>query len=401
MKKQILFVYDSMIMGGTTTSLLSILNNIDYDKYDVDLLLFRNKGPYFEMIPDKVNLLEQGYSPKGPSFLKPKHYKFLRAFFSGRLFRAVFLALKYKKIGHSNFTRAIWFSTVKYQLNLTRKLDKHYDAAIGSIENWPNHFVTSDLVDADKRICWVHPNYPSSYFLKEFDKPVFEKADKIVTVSEKCKTDFQSVFPSVADKTVCIENLLTGEFVNNKADSGEPVVIPDSGYINFVTVCRFDNNSKGLDRGLNAFKKLKNECITHNFRWYIIGNGPDYKSAKEFIAANQLDDTVFLLGSLKNPLPTERLMDCFILPSRYEGKPMAVTEALMLGLPCLVTEYSSAREQIEDGFNGLVLENNDDSLCYKLKELASDSSLLSVLKSNVPKKNYSNLEVIDKIYDII
>ena len=58
-KKKILFVYSTMVMGGSTTSLLSMLENFDYDKYDVDLILYRNQGPYIDYIPEKVNLLPQ------------------------------------------------------------------------------------------------------------------------------------------------------------------------------------------------------------------------------------------------------------------------------------------------------------------------------------------------------
>ena len=51
MKKKILFVYMGMFIGGSTTSLLSLLNTIDYEKYDVDLLLYRNNDVFVKYIP--------------------------------------------------------------------------------------------------------------------------------------------------------------------------------------------------------------------------------------------------------------------------------------------------------------------------------------------------------------
>ena len=46
MKKRVLFVYSTMMLGGSTTSLLSLLQNFDYEKYQVDLLLYKAEGPF-------------------------------------------------------------------------------------------------------------------------------------------------------------------------------------------------------------------------------------------------------------------------------------------------------------------------------------------------------------------
>ena len=56
--KNILFVIDSLTCGGAEKSLVSLLNNIDYSKYNVDLLLFKRGGEFEKFLPSKVNLLE-------------------------------------------------------------------------------------------------------------------------------------------------------------------------------------------------------------------------------------------------------------------------------------------------------------------------------------------------------
>ena len=63
MKKKVLFVYYDMSIGGSTTSLLSLLNELDYEKYDVDLLLYKNQGDLLSLIPPQVNVLDQAYVP--------------------------------------------------------------------------------------------------------------------------------------------------------------------------------------------------------------------------------------------------------------------------------------------------------------------------------------------------
>ena len=46
MKKKVLFVYPELMLGGSTTSLISLLNSIDYNRYEVDLILYKNSGEY-------------------------------------------------------------------------------------------------------------------------------------------------------------------------------------------------------------------------------------------------------------------------------------------------------------------------------------------------------------------
>ena len=59
------------------------------------------------------------------------------------------------------------------------------------------------------------------------------------------------------------------------------------------------------------------------------------------------------IGLRENPIPYMAKADALLLPSRNEGKPMVVTESFIMGLVPIVTEYSSANEQIENGFDGL------------------------------------------------
>ncbi len=80
---------------------------------------------------------------------------------------------------------------------------------------------------------------------------------------------------------------------------------------------------------------------------------------------------------------------------------MAVTEAQLLGVPIFVTEYASAREQVEDGVDGIVAENSEEGVYIKLKELLSDTSVIEKYRANTKKKDYSNLSEIEKVYKLI
>jgi glycosyltransferase involved in cell wall biosynthesis len=59
-----------------------------------------------------------------------------------------------------------------------------------------------------------------------------------------------------------------------------------------------------------------------------------------------MQDRVSFLGIRQNPYPYMKACDIYLQPSRHEGKPIAVEEAKILQKPIVVTDYSSAREQM-------------------------------------------------------
>ena len=139
MKKKILFVYYEMMTGGSTTSLLSLLYNFDYDKYDVDLLLYRNRGPFLKYIPDKVNLLPQAMFDQSSSG------KIIKSVLNGELERTYISGLKY----HHKFMRMPQESAYM-QAKLCRRIDTIYDVAIGYLELWSGVFV-NQFIKAKKK----------------------------------------------------------------------------------------------------------------------------------------------------------------------------------------------------------------------------------------------------------
>ena len=131
-KKSILICSHAMEIGGAERSLLDLLYTFDYEKYDVDLFLYRHSGEWLKDIPEKVNLLPE--SDKYSSLLVPmtelignKQFGLLVGRFAGRS-----LAKIYSK--SQSFTRSavgIEYSH-KYTKSLLPKIspDKKYDLAI-------------------------------------------------------------------------------------------------------------------------------------------------------------------------------------------------------------------------------------------------------------------------------
>lgn len=390
-KKKILFAYPAMMIGGSTTSLLSVLNRLDYNKYDVDLLLNSHTGELLDMIPEKVNLLPPAlkYTDKKQEYV----HRLLSLKYMYHYWKSKRIA---KKTGVA--IRAAQYIEMK-DVEFFREIPGEYDVAISFLEGDRCKFI-SRHVNAKKKLAWIHVNYSDAKFEPDYDRDSLTLMDKIILVSEDCKRDFDAAFPELSNKSVIIENILATEYVRSRAKEQVDLTVDDSK-INLVTACRISFKSKGLDRAVLAMARLKREGKLHNLVWYILGDGGDMIPLKTMIEENGLTEEIKLLGMKTNPYPYFNNMSMFFLPSRWEGKPMVVTEAFMMGLPSLVTEYSSAREQVRDGVDGIIVENSEQGIYEGLLRIIEHPEVIDKLKQHVLNTDYSNTEEMIKVEELI
>jgi len=396
--KNILFVYDRMMTGGTTTALLSLLSAIDYNEYSVDLLLYKNEGPFINDIPDEVNLLPEAYSPILGEVVPVKMQKLLISMLNGKLFSAMKAFFKYRGTQKGSLSMILYHYFAEATVTLSCKLTKKYDAVISFIEGWSTHYAMSDKVDAKYRACVIHPDYINSYLVPEADKKVFGIADNILTVAKNCKENMCSVFPEYCDKVEVLKNICSAKFMKARAKSGQEVLEKHS--LDMCTVCRCDMHVKGLDRMISALSRLKAEGLLGEVHWHLIGGGDDFDTVAKLVTENGLSDNVTMYGNMDNPLTLLSQADLFVLSSRYEGMPVSVGEAQALGIPCFVTAYASAPEQITDGVSGKICENSDEGIYQGLKDIIKNPACLQEFKAELMKKTYDNSEEIQKLYSL-
>lgn len=381
MKKRILFVYPSMIIGGSTTALLSFLNCLDPEKYEIDLQLFRNKGPLLDVIPEYVRLLPPAEIHKGA---KGRFVKLCKFFFKGYAFRYIW---KKCRKADTNAVLAAFQSKALSRKNITQ-----YDFAIGFLEGWPDWYLAFGT-KAKKKYGWLHSTYANITKEPTSELPWMEKVDKIVFVTDPCREAFNETLPQMAEKSVTVENITDSEIIRKrslKIDETDEAYqrFAASDLFKIVTVCRLTISVKGLDRIVNAGKALKSQG--HSFLWYIIGEGEDRAALQELIRNADVGDCVIPIGKRMNPYPFIAAADIMCMPSRYEGKPITVTESMILGTPPVVTEYLSAHEQIESGIEGIVVPNQDDAIVAPLKEMMDDPSVFRNMKQILLQREYGN-----------
>lgn len=392
MKTKLLFICYSMKIGGDISSLITLLHTIDYSAYEVDLLMLKNEGDLLNDIPKEVNILPQAINNKNPLLLKLK--KALVYILKGYMFKR----LMYSYFGDKRYIKGQTQIMAYAQNDVCRKIKKQYDVSIGYMEFWPNAY-SALKTNSKKRIGWIHVDYENAGLDPQLDKKTFYKFDKIACVSDKCLSNFRNLFPELSSRSSFIDNITSETYIKKKSEEIIYDFEKSSDYLIIITVARLSNAHKGLDRAVMALKKLKDDG--YKVKWFVIGDGSDKSILEKMIEKNDLKEHFILLGKRINPYPYIKKADLYVMTSRYEGKPIAVTEAQILGVPIVTTAYQSANEQVINGFDGIVVENNDESIYYGIKELLDNPQKITEFKENLLKRKFSNEYVVDDFYKLI
>jgi glycosyltransferase involved in cell wall biosynthesis len=108
----------------------------------------------------------------------------------------------------------------------------------------------------------------------------------------------------------------------------------------------------------------------------LVGEGPARHALERRADALGVGDRLVLLGWRSEPLRELPTFDIFALPSRYEGFPLAIVEAMLAGLPVVATAVGSISEAVVDGVTGrLVAPEDRGALASALQELLDDAEL--------------------------
>ncbi|HLG66653.1 MAG TPA: glycosyltransferase family 4 protein [Acidimicrobiales bacterium] len=127
---------------------------------------------------------------------------------------------------------------------------------------------------------------------------------------------------------------------------------------------------KGIDVLLEAVAPLANVSVR------VAGRGPDRGALEERSVGLGLDSRVEFLDWTEDSSSFLRSVDIFVLPSRAEGLPLSVIEAMLAGLPVVATDVGSVRELVRDGSTGIVVPADDViALSEALRTLVEDSEL--------------------------
>ena len=349
MKKTVLFIIDSLTCGGAEKSLISLLPLLDYSKIEVDLMIVHRGGVFEDYVPEQVHIVDFP-NPKGLwTEICLVGFRIIRRLFPNR---------------HGAELR--W----RVMSSTYRELDKTYDVAIAYQQGFPTYFL-SEKVKSFKKIAWVNTDLEKAGYRAAFNRPFYDKMDRIVPVSDRlCMILKESKYVN-RHKLFTVFDILTVDLIKKMSDEMIQAKKDPEGLF-IVTVGRMVA-IKGYDLAVEAAKILKTNGLS--FKWYFVGDGNQRHEIEQMVIDYDLKTNIVFVGMTPNPYPYMAMADIYVQTSRFEGFGLTLNEARILNKPVISTNFPVVYNQIRDGENGLICEMTPESIAAKIMLLASNVQL--------------------------
>ena len=338
-KTKMLVVGITMNCAGTEKSFLSFLSALDFERFDVTLLLAKREGLLMDQLPPQVKVVVM--EKYGDMFLLSGRNaaKTLTDCFVKENPLTLFEIFPYF-VG-SAMTRGARRASIatKMWLHFMKKMPEikeEYDVAVAY---WGDRtmFYMCDKVKAKKKIAWLHFDYANPPRDDDIYRAYFEKCDKVVTVSKPIDESLKAHLPDIAPRCIMMENITNPKQIWDLALRGD--TFPDTHFTGkrILTIGRI-GEQKGLDLVVPVLKRLREE--NYDVRWYVLGDGD-------------------------------------------------------------ATKYLSAPEQLEGGDLGVLCDISSDGIYNGIKQLLDSPKLCDRLTENLAKKKSGNSGEIEKFYDML
>lgn len=388
-KEKILLYPGGMKHNGITTSVINLLANINYDKYDVTV--FTNNTNNVEQLNNLQSLndnvrivLRRG--PMIATFKELYQNEFVRQrgiykSFEKRLYPKALFEREFRKIfGDSQFDYAIDYSGYAMfwsNLILASGAKKKYILLHSDIKS-----------DMERTVKGKRPHYQN---LKGVIS-LYPYFDKLVSVSEATKKLNQSNFGGLKLKNrhIASRNTINIKKINQLVDddsdlfekNGTPVLatLTEHGMeaiefsqddFKIVSVGRL-SPEKGFDLLIKAVAELAPKYP--QLKLYILGDGPLKGTLKSLVEQLGIQNHVYFLGQRRNPFFIVKRADVFALTSHYEGQSMVILEALTVGTHVLASDIIANRYVLEDEKYGMLVEKNEVDIAKGLEQFINGTN---------------------------
>lgn len=384
--KKVLFVVNTLGVGGAERALLELLDSLDGEGYAVDLFVLLPRGELVSQVPGHVRVLNRrldGRSVLDGAGRRALAWEVLACFFRnggwlGKL-GGVLRALP----------GMIWRRRVQPDKLLWRVVsdgvarpEGEYDAAVAWSEGGAAYFV-AEHVRAGKKLAVIHIDYEQSGYTRTLDQDCWARFQRIFLVSEEIRAPFLRVYPEYQDRVRELPNLVNQEKIRRRAQ--EPGGFSDGyGGMRLLSVGRL-TYQKAFDVAIDAMKLLKD--AGYHARWYVLGEGAQRAYLERKIAALGLQEEFLLLGTVGNPYPYYAQADVYVHATRFEGRSIAVQEALTLGCAVVVSDASGNRCQIVQDLDGMMCALEPEAVARTVGILLGDSDRRKRLGAAAMEKN--------------
>jgi glycosyltransferase involved in cell wall biosynthesis len=318
-KRKVLFVLPNLNSGGAERVTINYLRQLNLDKYNVTLLVFKKTDDLAGLLPDRVILVDIETDSTSKSLLP--------------LIRVIWNLLP--DIVYTTHSR------VAVLLMLVKPFVRRFKH-IARMQGTPS----LDL---------KHKQYGK--FSQWFFALGFNSADVVIAQTDEMKQDARKCFYLPSKKIKVLNNPIDNDYID--ANKSKSISLFNSTEISAVASGRL-RLEKGFDILIKAVAKVI--TVYPNFKLHILGDDRgSLKQLKSLIELLKLQNHVFFVGFIKNPYSYYYDSDLFILSSRREGFPNVLLENYYLNTPIVATRCVPIVEQlIVDGSNGYTCAVDDE-----------------------------------------
>lgn len=361
---KILFMIHDLGPGGAEKVLVNLVNNLDKTKFDVTV----------------ISLFGGGVNENNLN--KDVHYHCI-----------------FKRMIRGNSKIMKFFSPGTLHKFCIKD---NYDIEVSYLEGSSARIISGCKNLDTKLISWIHVEEHTkkvaaqSFRTYKESLDCYNKFDRIISVSESVKEDFESLYDLKVKSDVLYNTNETDNILTLKDEKVEDGIFND----NEIKLCGVGKIMpiKGFDKLAHIHKKLIEEGFP--VHTYILGEGVDKKKIEKYILDNKLERTFTFLGYQTNPYKYVSKCDLFICASTSEGFSTAATEALIVGTPVITTPVAGMVEMLgKENEYGIISEMSEESLYHCIKKVISDSTLLNYYKTKALErgKDFSKQKTVDAV----
>ena len=371
--KKILFVLPSLQCGGIEMAFLNLINQkfiIECDDV-IFLKVLSGEGIYYAKIPNKVKIINNS---------EIENYifsTFKKSIFGLLKIKKFFLVIKrllsviFKCLLPYHQDQVLWYF-FKKDVSCD---DESYDIAVAYADARTTYYV-ADKINAKKKICWIHTDHERAKLNYKFDKQYYEQYFKVICVSKYLLQKESSRIEQT--KLECIYNFVPVDNIIKKSLEEKYDKKFIDAPIRILTLGRL-SHEKGFDLAIKTAKLLSEDGL--KFRWFFIGDGPEFYKLSRMISKYKLDNYITMLGYKSNPYKYIKNCDVYVQSSRYEGFSTTVMEAIVLSKKIVITNVAGAEEQQKISNNVYISEFDVYDLKQKILQALNSKSNNIILKN--------------------
>lgn len=374
-KVKVLFRHRSMEMGGVEKVILSMLNHLNKDQFEITICLNMNQGELRNEFPNHVRKV---YLTKGKEDFSKNPI----------IHKAQLLSRRFK------LRKAQIDSKVADNL-----LNENYDVEIAATYSDFSPVLNSSNKKS-KKIGWFHSDItvPKLQPIVPRILRQIPQFDYFIFGSQQTKDILVETYPDLKiPENQVILNAIPIEELKQKAIEFTPE-FPKKPV--FASVARL-HTRKGFHKLMEAHAQLLKDGFDHHI--IIIGDGEERANLSKQAENLGVTNSFQLLGSMINPYPFVKNSDFFILPSESEGWPLIIADALILQKPIIVTNVGGIPEMITHKENGYLINYEVDDMYESMKAFLTQPELVSEIKINLKdiEKQFDNQKIFDSVEAII